>query len=448
MEHIKIGLREKFGYGSFTTSCNIVIQFVVTFILFYYTDVFGIPPAAAGAILALGVAYDGITDPVIANYVDNRRFKNGERTRPFMLYICIPLAVITIIMFTPIPMSPTLAIIYCLFIYLVYDTLTTLLRLPSYAMPTLATANQQDRLSINTYVSGGATLGAVLASVLCWPLVRAFSGVNAAGDLINPQRGFPLTAAVIGLFIIGGSLFCYFTSRERVFPKNEMEAKLSLLQSFKITMSNHNFRWNTAFSTLYFINNALLTTTLVYYCIYVYRNAGAVTPIMGTFAVGSLVALPVVKKVERMLGRRQAMMLGALLIFLSKIPFILFPSNISAMYVSAFIMGLSVALNIVTFSTTMAEVSDHIEYENDRRLDSMVVNFMGLINKCGTALTILAIGLVLQFTGYEANASIQPSSFTIALVAIIGWVSMALAAVMIFCGSKITIEKVIKEMRR
>ena len=448
MANIKIGILEKLGYGTLSVSNNIVVQFVSTFILFFYTDVLGIPPAVAGIVLAIGIIWDGISDPILANFADNRRFKNGERTRPYMLYICGPFALITVFMFMPFTLPLTLKVAYCIFVYLIYGSLTTLFRLPSYAMPTLATPNHSERLSINTFASGGATLGGVLASVMCWPLVRLFSGLNPDRSMINPQRGFPMTAVVIGLLIIAGSLFSYFNSRERVLPKSEKEEKLSLLQSFKITMADYNFRWNTAFSTLYFINNALLTTTLVYYCTYVYKNSGAVTAIMGTFAIGSLIALPFIKKVDNSFGRRKAMMLGALLILLSRIPFVILPHNIISMYVTALIMGLSVALNIVTFSTNRAVVSDHVEYVNNRRLDSMVINFMGFFNKCGNSFTTLGIGLVLQFAGYQANVSNQPASVALAMVFIIGWASIAFSSLMIFCGSKITVEKVLLEMNK
>ena len=443
----KVGILEKLGYGSLTISCNIVIQFVNIFILFYLTDVFGISPAAAGAVISFGIIWDGINDPLIANYADNYRFNNGERVRPYMLYISTPLAIFTILMFTPFSFPQNLKVAYIIFMYIIFYSLTTFLRLPSYAMQSLATPNQQERLSISTYISGGASLGGVLASVMCWPLVRLFSGLGAGGEMINPRRGFPLTAAVIGIIIIAGSFFSYFTSNERVRPKSSTESRLNLLQSFKFTVKDYNFRWNTAFSTLYFVNNTLMTATLVYYCTYVFKRPGAATVIMGIFALGSILALPSIKKIDRMLGRRKAMMLGALLIFMSKILFVIFPLNIMTIYVYAMIMGLSVPLNIVTFSTTRAEVADHIEYVNKRRIDSMVINFMGFLNKCGTSLTTLAIGLVLQWAGYQAGISDQSQSVTTALIIIMGWASMAFAILMLYCGSRITIETVVMEMK-
>ncbi len=446
MEKQHIRFPEKLGFGLFSVSCNIVIQFVSTFILFFYTDVFGLSPALGGAIISFGVIWDGINDPLIASYADNHRFKNGERVRPYALYAPIPLAIITVLMFSAFELTQTGKAIYAVAMYVIFFSLTTILRLPSYAMPQLATGNTQERLSLNTFVSGGASLGGVLASVMCWPLVRAFAGVDAAGEMINPKFGFVMGAAIVGLIVLFGSWFSYFTTKERIRPKIDTENKLSIIASFRMLLKNKNFCWNTAFSTLYFVNNTLLTTTLVYYCKYVLMDSGKTTLVMAVFAVGSLAALPLVKIMDRKLGRRKNMMLGAGLTLLSKLPFLLAPRSLYGMMACALIMGCSVAVNIVVFSTTRAEVSDMVEFENGRRIDSMVINLMGFINKCGTSLTTLLIGLVLQLAGYNGELAVQPESALSAIIALIGWVAVGMSVVMIYCASRITIEDDVKKM--
>ena len=442
----KLGIPEKLGYGGHHLASNLIVFFVNSYFLFYLTDVYGIPPGIAGAILALGVVWDGINDPLIAYFADNRRFKSGECTRPFMLYTCVPLAVVSILLFTPFAMNLTMKIIYCIVIYIIFDTAVTFYRLPGFVMPVIASADQRDRLSINTYVSGGGSLGGALATVLCWPLVRMFSGLSENGDMINPQRGFPLTAVFIGAVLIILALYSYFTARERVKPKLDTENKLSIMKSFKYTIQDYNFRWNTVFSTIYFICNTLMVTMVVYYTTHVLKDAGKTTIIMAIFIAGSISALPFVKKISLKLGRRKAMMLGALLILAGKIPFVIFPLSAFIMYVNAFITGLSVALNIVSFSTTRAEVADNIENTSGRRIDGMVVNFNGFFNKCGTALTTLCIGLALEFAGYNAELSVQPQAVTTAIVGIMGWAAIAFSVLMFFCAGKITIENVVKKL--
>jgi Na+/melibiose symporter-like transporter len=447
METPKIGVPEKLGYGFFSASNNMVIQFVNTFILFYFTDIFGLSPAVAGMIISFGLIWDGINDPLIANYADNHIFKNGDRMRPYEIYICLPLALTTILLFPPFHLPDGFKVFYAILIYVFFYSFTTFLRLPMYAMGILATQDTRQRISINTFLSGGASLGSVLASVMCWPIVRRFAGVDAGSNLINPQRGFLFGTSTIGLIIIFGSLFTYFTSKERVRPIHDAADRMTIIASFKILLKNYNFRWDTAFSTLYFVSNTLLTTTLVYYSQYVLLDSGKTTLIMAVFALGSIVALPLIKTVERKVGRRNAMILGAGLTLLARIPFVIMPRSLYTILVYGFIMGLSVALNIVTFSTTRAQVADLVEYENGRRIDAMVNNLMGFINKCGTSLTTLFIGFALQIAGYQGELTVQPRSAVTTIIVLQGVVGLAVSLAMIFAASRITIEEKVAEMK-
>jgi len=129
MKEKKLNLPEKLGYGGHHVASNLIVYFVNAYILFYFTDVYGIPPGIAGMILALGVIWDGINDPLIAHFADNRRFKSGESTRPFMLYTCLPLAIASVLLFTPFNLPPVIKIIYCIVIYIIFDTAVTFYRL-------------------------------------------------------------------------------------------------------------------------------------------------------------------------------------------------------------------------------------------------------------------------------------------------------------------------------
>jgi GPH family glycoside/pentoside/hexuronide:cation symporter len=447
MEAPRIGAAERAGFGLFSVSCNIVTSFVNTFILFFYTNVLGISPVIGGMVVSIGVAWDAVNDPLIASYADNHTFKNGERIRPYALYAPLPLAAVTVLMFTAPALPYAGKVAYAIAAYLLFTTLTTFLRLPSYAMPQLATGDDRQRLMLNTYVSGGASLGAVLASVICWPLVRLFAGVDEKGNLIRSQRGFLLGAAVIGAVVVFGALFQYFTTAERVRPKNTEQERLSILASFKMLLKNSNFCWNCGFAILYFVNNTLITSTIIYYCSYVLMDSGKTTLLMAVFALGSIVMLPFVKPLDRKLGRRGGMIVGGALILVSKIPFIIAPHQLVAMLACVFLTGLSVTLNIVMFSTTRADIADLVEFEHGRRIDSMVINLMGFLDKCGTALTSLLIGVVLQAAGYDSVLATQPPAAVSAIIGLIGWAGAIAAAGMVLCARRITVTERVAEMK-
>ncbi|HWS30153.1 MAG TPA: glycoside-pentoside-hexuronide (GPH):cation symporter [Clostridia bacterium] len=436
----KVRLKEKLGMGGITLSINLVEQFVSAFLLFYLTDVFGLSPALAGVVLMLGRIWDGVNDPIIGFFADNRRFKSGERVRPYALYFCLPLAVCGIIMFTRAAVPDGLKFAYALFMYIIFDTLVTIIRLPSYGIPMLATSDPEQRITINTYVSGAATLGGVLASLMCWPLVRGFGGVNADGTVINGARGFFWTAAVIGVFIVIGSLVCYFTTKERVKPIDEREEKIGAGKALSMMLHCRCWIKNSAFTLFYYMSNLMVTTSLVYYATYVLKNSGAVTTIMAAFAAGSLVVLPLVSYVSKRFGRRIAMMTGASLLILAKLIFLAGPYNMLIVMVNSFITGLSVGFSIVLFSTNRADMVDIIEWKQGRRLENLMSTLSGFIAKCGSSIATLLIGFALELTHYVADAPTQTPEALRAIVAFQGLAPLVIGVIMLAISTFITLD--------
>ncbi len=442
----KVRFREKLGIGSITLSMNLVEQFVSTFFLFYLTDVLTMAPALAGLLITLGRIWDGVNDPLIGLLADNRRFKNGERSRPYALYFCIPLAIFCVVLFTKIDLPDGLQFAYALLIYILFDTLATIIRLPAYALPMLATGNVKERLTINAYVSASASLGGVLASVLLWPIVRAFGGTDAAGQVVDKTRGFMWGAVIIGLIIVVGCLFTYFTTKERVKPIEENEQKLKMFYVLKIMFQNKSWLHNSIFTLFYFSSNIMVTGSIAYYASYVLSNSGGVTLIMGMFALGSLLILPLVSYVSKRFGRRVSMICGASLLIFSKLFIMAFPTALIAAMAHALFMGMSVGLNIVLIGTNRADLVDLLEWSHGRRVENMMNSLSGFISKCGSSAALLLMGFGLQLGGYVANAPTQTSTAINAILAFQGIVPLIFGAIMLVVALVIKLDDEVAQM--
>ncbi len=446
MEHEKIKIKEKLGFGVLAGSENMTAGFVSTFILFFYTNVLGIQPAVGGMITSLSVIWDAINDPLIANFADNHYFRNGERIRPYMICIPVPMTMCLLLMFSVFNVGVTARTVIAFAIYLLFVTLKTFERLPMYAMPQLATADISQRISINTFVSGGATLGSVLASLALWPVVRGFAGLDADGNMINPQKGFLIAAGIIGFVLIVCYAYCFFVTKERVIP--EKTERTRIVDAIAQLIKNYDFRWNLAFTCCYVVINTISTSVLVYYCSAVIRNEGAVTPVMAAFVLASLLTLPFVGKIHAKLGRRKSMMLGAGLILLGQLVFWINRYSLIHMFVYSFLLGISVPLNIVMYATNRADITDIQAYKTGgKRIDSMVHNASGFVEKAANALVIAAIGWVLQFAHYDGNLSVQPESAVKAIVGLLSVGVLIAAVIMLFAASRIRVEEHLKEAR-
>ncbi|MEE9432347.1 MAG: MFS transporter, partial [Melioribacteraceae bacterium] len=61
----KISIKEKIGYGLGDTASNLFFQTFMMFLLYFYTDVFGISAAAAGTMFLVTRIWDSVNDPLM-----------------------------------------------------------------------------------------------------------------------------------------------------------------------------------------------------------------------------------------------------------------------------------------------------------------------------------------------------------------------------------------------
>src|ERR1700690_1663853 len=94
-----IPMREKFAYGFGDLACCLYWQTVSTYLLIFYTDIFGLTALAAGAMIGLSRSTDAFIDPVIGMISDRRKSRWGK-FRPYLLWGGVPLAIAGFLTFT------------------------------------------------------------------------------------------------------------------------------------------------------------------------------------------------------------------------------------------------------------------------------------------------------------------------------------------------------------
>jgi GPH family glycoside/pentoside/hexuronide:cation symporter len=95
----KLSVREKIGYSLGDTASHFVWDMVGFWLLFFYTDVYGISAAAAGTIMLVARFWDMAIDPVIGVVSDRTNTRWGK-FRPYILFGAVPYAILAILTFT------------------------------------------------------------------------------------------------------------------------------------------------------------------------------------------------------------------------------------------------------------------------------------------------------------------------------------------------------------
>ena len=90
--HTPIKLREKIGYGLGDAASSMFWKLFGSYLLFFYTDVFGLPAAAAGTMFLVTRLWDSFVDPVVGVLADRTRSRRGK-FRPYLLRFAVPFGI-------------------------------------------------------------------------------------------------------------------------------------------------------------------------------------------------------------------------------------------------------------------------------------------------------------------------------------------------------------------
>jgi sugar (glycoside-pentoside-hexuronide) transporter len=448
IQPLKFG--EKLGFGTFSMSNNIVYQFKSLYYLFFLTNVLKIPILTAGTILAAGTIWDAINDPIIGYTAVNRRFKNGERCRPFALWFSLPWAITLVLLFSDFGTSVRNAGIIALAVYIIFEVFNTLVGIPYNSMGSLATNVDSDRRSINAFRNFGACLGSGIGAVACLPLLRLFGALNAGGNL-DPQtgsRGFFLVSLIMGGVIVAGSLIHFFTTKERVRPINNEEKKLSVKDVTRMLFGCRSWILNMIYILCYGVINLLLMSCVAYYATYVLGSTAAATLIQAAYLAASVITTLFISPIDRKLGRKNTMIMGVAAGLGGKIWFLINPFALGAIYLNAVTVGFSVAVAFVIFNTNRNNIVDIIEWKDGRRLDSLVSTADNLASKLATAGATELVAVMLSFAGFNADLAVQSGRAIGAINFLLGWAPAIVSAAMLLTVFFLNIEEDTTRMNR
>ncbi|SFE13175.1 MFS transporter [Thermophagus xiamenensis] len=173
----KLSVREKVGYALGDAAANIAWRGVATFLLVFYTDVFGLTPATVGILMLIARSSDGVSD-VLMGIIGDRTNTRYGKFRPWILWTAIPLAVMLSLLFTTPNLSYNGKVIYAYVTYILFTLVYTANNIPYGALMAVMTNDDKERTSIGSYRMVGAFAGGMLVQGALLFLVAHFGDIN------------------------------------------------------------------------------------------------------------------------------------------------------------------------------------------------------------------------------------------------------------------------------
>lgn len=175
----KLKVSEKVGYALGDGAANIAWRGVSTFLFIFYTDVFGINPAAVGVLMLIARFGDGIVDIIMGIICDRTNSRYGK-FRPWILWTAIPLGIALSLLFTAPNLSTTGKLVYAYATYLSFFIIYTANNIPYGALMAVMTGDDKERTSLGSYRMVGAFTGGMVVQGALLFLVAHFGNINPA----------------------------------------------------------------------------------------------------------------------------------------------------------------------------------------------------------------------------------------------------------------------------
>jgi len=422
----KLSIKEKIGYSLGDTASHFVWDMVGFWLLFFYTDIYGISAAAAGTIMLVARFWDMAIDPIIGVVSDRTNTRWGK-FRPYILFGAIPYAVLAILTFTTPNFGEVGKIIYAGATYVLLMTAYAAINLPYSALGAVMTDDTYERAGLNTYRFIAGFGGQFIVTGLALTLAEFFGGGDKA-------QGFQYTLFLFAALSLVFFFITFKTTKERVQPPKAQEN--SLKEDVKNLFQNKAWIILAIVGIVSFIMFAMQNAAIAYYFKYYLgrENNVQLFNVIGTVAL--IVALPLSKPLAKRFGNKNVFIgssiISGVFFMLIYLPGV---NDLTTIYVFNVIAKMAYAPAVPLLWTMIADSADYGEWTTGRRATGLYFSAAVFAQKAGWGIGAAVAGWILAVSQFVPNVEQTDTAITgiKLLVSVIpGILYMSCALFMIF----------------
>jgi GPH family glycoside/pentoside/hexuronide:cation symporter len=404
----QLQLREKIGYGFGDLASVLFWQTIMVYLLFFYTDVFGLTAKAAGLMFFVSRISDAIFDVVIGMTADRTKSRWGK-FRPYILWGAVPLAVSAVLAFSTPSFTETGKLIYAYITFISFMFLYSTVNIPYTALLGVISGDPVERADAATSKFIGAFTAGIIVSATALPLAKYFGEGNDA-------KGWHMTMMIYAVAAVVFLLVTFLSTHERVQPIAKEKTNVARDLGDII----QNAPWISLFIvTILFILFVCIRMNVTTHYFKYYIGEQEVTLFGTTHKYGfevlasafntvgqvlSLIGVALVPFFARFLGRKKA----AIVLFVTALvctgSFYFFkPENLMLIFVFQAIGSLAGGPISALLWIMYADTADYSEWKTGRRATGLVFSASIMSNKLGWAFGSMIAAFILDKTGFVAN---------------------------------------------
>lgn len=387
-----------FGLGDWGTSAAATARNVFWFV--FLTHVVGLSAGLAGGVWLIGRLWDAINDPLIGSISDRLHSRLGRR-RPFLLFGSIPFALSFFLMFIVPPFESRAALVlYYGAVFLLYDTLYTIVNVPYLSLVPELTDEYDERSSLTGWRTAISFLAQLVTAGAFKLLAENVFGQWFGGGPEGLRLGYLLAAGLWAISMAVPFIILVLVIRE---PEVEpVSSPIRPVANFREVFANRPFRLAALIYLLCFTTGDVILVVLVRYLIdYIQVRPGFDNIFLVMVLTFSLLSIPLILSLMRRTNKRIAYLIGiGFMVVVLTVAIFLEPGDQNPLFFGAALAGVGFAAMSIIPWAIVADVIDVDELNTGERREGLYTGYLVFLRKLGTGVLIFGVGQLLSATGY------------------------------------------------
>ncbi len=433
----KLSMLQCIGYGSGDLAQNLIYQTISMYLLFFYTNVYQLPPAAAAIMFLIVRIIDVIWDPIVGTFVDKHNPKYGKY-RTYLIFGGIPLTGFAILCFLN---EFTGSLLYAYVTYVGLSMCYTLVNVPYGALNASLTRDTAQITKLTSVRMFMANVGGLAVGMGIPLMLRMFDHTELE-SLSVKDSAWLSTMTIYGLVGLVLLIFCFTQCRERVVMKSSEASNVKVSDLWMEFVHNRPLRILALFFITAFGMMAISNAAGAYYINYnMEGTAEQLSVFMGLGSIPAFIFMPLIPAIKKMVGKKgmfyiflaTAIIGMAMLYVVSVVPSL---KQMWIVYIAQFIKSTGVIVATGYMWALVPEVISFGEYTHGRRISGIVNALTGIFYKAGMALGGVVPGLVLAFVGFQNGAAVQSAEAQQGILWLVAVIPAVLLVVAMFIISR------------
>ena len=400
----KLSWLTRIGFGSGDLAQNLIFQTTCMYLLFFYTDIYGLDTVDISVMFTVGNVANVLWDPIVGALIDRHNPRLGKY-RAYLVYVGIPLSGFAILCFWN-GYAPSL--LYAYVTYIAMTLLYTFINVPYGALNSSLTRDTNEitiLTSVRMFMAncGGLAVGSGLPLLIAY-----FTNDKSEGLPKDPQAWF-ITMTIYALVGLALLLFCFSQCKERVVMDAKESANVKISDLWMEFFHNKPLRiiaffFITAFAMMsignaagaYFINSNL------------HGTSQELSIFMGLGSAPSFIFMPLVPIIKKLIGKKNmfyvflsiAIVGMAFLYVVAKMD----TPNMTLVYIAQFVKSTGVIVATGYMWALVPEVISYGEYRSRKRIAGIVNALTGIFFKAGMTLGSVVAPAILAYVAYDKNS--------------------------------------------